>query len=197
MMPNLPYAPEPFFVMNSRRQLSALGILIALILSLLGQLGAHADTLTADPEKVPMEAAQLVMTVQQSGVPQLAPKSGALSESKVRNLTINLRRIAECNGHVSLKVSFVGLDVVTKKRVVSDETTKDAEAVPGKGNEYSLNSAPFVHVFPSFDKQTNKPIPASGVKPAGWVVCVFQGDKLLAAAASTPELSPWLAAQGK
>ena len=196
-MPSLPHAPDLFFVMNPRHHLPALGLLIGLILSPFGQPDARADTLTADPEKVPMEASQLVMTVQQSGVPQLAPKPGALSESKVRNLAINLRRIAECNGHVTLKVSFVGLDVATKKRVVGDETSKDAEAVPGKGNEYSVNSAPFVHVFPSFDKKTKKPVPASGAKPAGWVVRVFQGDKLLAAAASTPELIAWLAAQGK
>ena len=40
------------------------------------------------------------------------------------------------------------------------------------------------------------PIPASGTKPSGWVVRVYQGDKLLTSTASTPELIPWLNTQG-
>lgn len=151
---------------------------------------ARAETAGLAPLDPPMAVNQLVMTVQQSGAPQVA------ANTKVRSVTINLRRIGRCDGHVTLKTCFVGVDVTTKKKVVNSKFVKEAEAVPGKGNEYTETSASFVYNPPSEDPKTKKPIPASGTKPSGWVVRVYQGDKLLTATASTPELIPWLSTQG-
>ena len=137
-----------------------------------------------------MAVNQFVMTVQQSGVPQLSPNT------KVRSVTINIRRVGRSDGHITLKTCFIGVDVTTKKKVVNSKFVKEAEAVPGKGNEYTETSSSFVYNPPSEDPKTKMPIPASGTKPSGWVVRVYQGDKLLTSTASTPELIPWLNTQG-
>ena len=134
-------------------------VLTSLILFLCALSGVRADMIAVDPDKIPMSANQLVMTVQQSGVPQAPAKPGDLNETKIRNLKINLIRIGSCNGHVTLKIAFIGQDAVTFKKVVNGETEKDAEAVPGGGNDYSETSPPFVYVFPSFDKKTKKTFP--------------------------------------
>lgn len=155
-------------------------------------MGAEPPAFTPLPP--PMTASQLVMTVTQSGVPKVAAK-GDTAVTKIRAVGINLRRLGNCDGHVTLKIAFVGQDVATNKKVVNAQTEKAAEAVPGKGNEYTETSAPFVYFPPSVDPKTKKPIPASGTKPLGWVVRVFQGDKLLAATASNPDLVAWIGKQ--
>lgn len=166
----------------------------ALCLSLAGSCLLAAEPAATPPANPPMAPNQLVMTVLQSGVPQVATK-GETSVSKVRAISVNLRRLGQCDGNVTLKIGFVGEDVVTKKKILVSQTEKKAEATPGKGNDYSETSAPFVYNPPSIDPKTKKPIPASGSKPLGWVVRVFQGDKLLAATASNPDLVDWVAHQ--
>ena len=167
----------------------------ALFLSLAGAGLMKAEPPAFTPLPPPMTASQLAMTVMQAGVPQITPK-GDTSVTKVRSVIINLRRIGNCDGHVTLKIAFVGQDVVTDKKVVNAQTEKPAEAVPGKGNEYTENSAPFVYFPPSVNPKTKKPIPASGTKPLGWVVRVFQGDKMLSAQSSNPDLVEWIGKQG-
>ena len=90
-----------------------------------------------------MAVNQFVMTVQQSGVPQLSPNT------KVRSVTINIRRVGRSDGHITLKTCFIGVDVTTKKKVVNSKFVKEAEAVPGKGNEYTETSSSFVYNPPS------------------------------------------------
>ncbi|MBW8780513.1 MAG: hypothetical protein JF599_01295 [Verrucomicrobia bacterium] len=131
------------------------------------------------------------MTVDQSGMPQVAAK-GATSVSKVRALTIKIHRLGQCDGKVTLKVAFVGTDVATKQKVINRQTEKAAEALPDKDTEYSETSAPFVYNPPSVDPKTKKPIPASGTKPFGWVVRVFQGGKLVTAMGSNADLADWI-----
>lgn len=166
----------------------------SLCLSLTGTALLKAEPPAFTPPPPPMAASQLSMTVTQSGVPYVAPK-GDTAVTKVRAVAVNLRRVGNCDGKVTLKIAFVGQDVVTNKKIVISQTEKPAEAVPGKGNDYSETSAPFVYYPPSVDPKTKKPIPASGSKPLGWVVRVFQGDKLLASASSNPDLVGWIAKQ--
>ena len=171
------------------------GILCAatlLVVLLCGRLPVHADTSSPSPDQAPITASQLSMTVQMDGVPQNQPKAADHSTTKVRSLTINVLRIGRCNGHLSLKVGFVGWDVAEKHKVLNVATDKDAEAIPGTGNVYTFTSDPFVFVPAHLDPKTKKPIPASGTKPLGWVVRVFQGDKLVTAQSSNADLIPWI-----
>jgi len=171
-------SPGPFFVMAF--------LVLTLGIASLAQ-AEPAVTPLFDP---PMAATQLSMTVQQGSEPQSSPNT------KIRSLSINLRRIGRCDGRVTLKTCFVGIDVTTKKKVINSEAVKEAEAIPGSGNDYTETSSAFVYIPPSVDPKTKKPIPPSGTKPSGWVVRVYQGGKLLKAVASTPELVEWLTAQG-
>ena len=167
----------------------------ALALSLCGFPTARAaDVIQPDPDKIPMASSQLVMTVEQSGVPQVAVK-GSPKVIKVRALTIKLRSVGRSDGKVTLKIAFVGTDVTTDKKTINRQIEKKAEALPGKDTEYTVTSAPFVYVPPSVDLKTKKRIPESGTKPFGWVVRVYQGGKLLKATSSNPDLVDWIGTQ--
>ena len=185
-------SPVCFSVSRSVRLLRNAPIALCFALTPAGSLQAEPPAFTPPPP--PMAANQLAMTVAQSGVPQVTAK-GDTAVTKVRAVSINLRRIGNCNGNVTLKVAFIGLDVTTNKKILISQTEKAAEAVPGKGNDYTETSAPFVYNPPSVDPKTKKPIPANGSKPLGWVVRAFQGDKLLASASSNPDLVDWVGKQ--
>lgn len=65
-----------------------------------------------------------------------------------RLLPAGRRARGHCDGAVTLKIGFVGMDIATNKKVLVSQTGKKAEAAPGKGNDYSETSTPFVHVSP-------------------------------------------------
>jgi hypothetical protein len=137
-------------------------MITALAPSLCGFPTARAAEVThTDPDKVPMTSSQLVITVEQSGVPQAAVK-GSPKVIKVRALTIKMRSVGRSDGKVTLKIAFVGTDVTTNKKFVNSQTEKEAEALPGKDTEYTVTSAPFVYIPPSEDLKTKKQIPDSG-----------------------------------
>ncbi len=170
-------------------------MLTALVLSPCGLPSARAaDVPQPDPDKAPMTASQLAMTVEQSGVPQVAV-NGSPKVIKVRAVTIKIHRVGSCNGNVILKIAFVGTDVTTNQKVVNRQTEKKAEALPGKDKEYTETSAPFVYNPPSVNPKTKKPIPANGTKPFGWVVRVFQDGKLVKAMSSNADLVDWITKQ--
>lgn len=196
-----PHATPQMKTSPSRPRLGSLGRNLRFTASALCLSLASAGLMRAEPPAFaplppPMTASQLVMTVMQSGVPQVATK-GDPSVTKIRAITVNIHRVGNCDGHVTLKIAFVGQDVATNKKVVNSQTEKAAEAVPGKGSEYTETSAPFVYFPPSVDPKTKKPIPASGTKPLGWVVRVFQGDKLLSSQSSNPDLVEWIGKQSR
>jgi hypothetical protein len=148
-----------------------------------------------------MTANQLAINVEQAGVPgdkndsKGDGKNKQKPETKTRSLTINVRRIGNCDGNITLKVAFIGYDVAANKRVINQETEVKAEATPGKGNSYTETSAPFTYIPPGIDKKTKKVTPDSGTKPSGWVVRVYQQGRFVTAAASSPELVSWIAKQ--
>lgn len=153
-----------------------------------------ADVITTDPDKAPMASSQLAMTVEQSGVPQVAV-NGSDKVIKLRALTIKIRKVGRGDGKITLKIAFVGTDVTTNKKVINKQTEKKAEALPGKDMEYTVTSAPFVYNPPSIDPKTKKHIPANGTKPFGWVVRAYQGGKLLKATSTNPDLVDWIDSQ--
>ena len=170
-------------------------MLTALVLSPCGLPSARAaDVPQPDPDKAPMTASQLAMTVEQSGVPQVAA-NGSTKVIKVRALTIKMRSVGHCDGKVTLKIAFVGTDVTTNQKVANRQTEKKAEVLPGKDTEYTETSAPFVYIPPSVDLKTKKRIPDSGIKPFGWVVRVFQDGKLVKTMSSNADLVDWIIKQ--
>lgn len=170
-------------------------ILVAVILSAFGSSLARAnDTIQPDLDKAPITANQLSISVEQSAVPQIAVK-GSASATKVRAVTIKMHRIGHGDGKVTLKIAFVGTDVTTNKKVVVSQTKQEAEVVSGKESVFTETSAPFVYNLPSVDPKTKKPIPASGTKPFGWIVRVFQGDRLLKSMSSNADLVDWINTQ--
>ena len=164
----------------------------ALALSLCGSPSARADDMfTVDPDKAPITASQLSMTVEQSGVPQVTAK-GSTKIVKVRAVTIKMRSVGRSDGKVTLKIAFIGTDVTTNQKVVNRQTEKKTEALPGKDTEHTVTSSPFVYIPASVDPKTKKQIPESGTKPFGWVVRVYQGGKLLKATSTNPDLIDWI-----
>lgn len=174
----------PLFADRFSRKSPVVGLML---ISLFG------PTLRAEPL---ITAGQLSIRVQQNDVPQPAVKKKDVESqgiTKVRSLSITLRRLGAGDGHVTLKTYFIGMDVETKQKTVASENTQQAEATAGAGNTYTETSKPLVAYPSAVDPKTKKVIPAHGSKPAGWVVRVYQDNTLLAATASTPDMIDWLA----
>lgn len=170
-------------------------MLTALVLPPCGFPTARAaDVPQPDPDKAPMTASQLSMTVEQSGVPQVAAP-GSTKIVKVRAVTIKMHRVGSCNGNVTLKIAFVGTDVTTDQKIVNRQIEKKVEAFSGKDTEYTVTSAPFIYIPPSVNPKTKKRIPDSGTKPLGWVVRVFQDGKLVKAVSSNADMIDWIIKQ--
>ncbi|MBW8782912.1 MAG: hypothetical protein JF599_13645 [Verrucomicrobia bacterium] len=138
-----------------------------------------------------MTSSQIAMTVEQSGVPQIAVK-GSTSVTKVRAMTIKMHRIGSCDGKITLKIAFIGTDASTDKKIVNKQTEKETEIFPGKDTEYTETSAPFVYNPPSVNPKNKQTASASGSKPSGWVVRVFQGGRLVKAMSSNSDLVDWI-----
>jgi hypothetical protein len=153
---------------------------LTLLLSLLTVVAIAAPKSPESPSQVgALVARQLSLTVVQSSMP------ATKSTGKVNALVVTIKRQGECsNGKVTLKTYFMGKELETNQVVMHSMSEQTVETKLGPGVTETLKSDPFVVTPEVPATKKTKAIPASGVRPHGWVVRVYQNDLLLATASS-------------
>ena len=127
-----------------------------------------------------LSAGNINLRVEQGDVPTNS------RASRIKVLNVNLKKIGgTANGEVTLKAYFVGKDAETSELVLNAVGSQAAEAVGGAGNTYIFQSNVFKYTPSKSADGKKKETPAKGIQPQGWVVRVYEKDKLLVTACST------------
>ena len=151
-------------------------LVLTLLFSFLTMIvAAQAKTSDANPPVKPIESKQLNITV----VPLAEPSRRG--QGRVNKVVVTIKKFGDANadGKVTLKAYFIGKDVFIHKLVLNSMSEVSAEAVSGLGNSYTLQSEPFVYNPEKPAAKGKVAVPASGSKPYGWLIGVYQNEKLL------------------
>lgn len=161
-------------------QIVKLPAVLVFSFSLLGLIPATAHAADA----VPLKQGQIIVNARQESVPQ---KPGADDVStQVIAVKISVRKPTTDTVKVTVKTEFFGRDADGGKRVSNASKSKEIELKGNAFTELSENSDPYVYTAAKKAKKGVKASPASGSRPLGWTVKVYQGTTLLAATASSP-----------
>jgi hypothetical protein len=133
----------------------------------------------------PPTGGNVIMTVVHSAIP------AKVRTNRINAVDVKLKFMGACGGEVTIKASFFGKDVVSKKISLNEAETKDVDVKMGLGEVYRFQSAEFVYTPEKSQVDAmgkRKTVAAKGVLPYGYVVQVLSADKVIASFASSQGL---------